>query len=83
MGSKDKKSQPDPEWVNNPPLDMNRNLLEQWEERVLQADTEEEFHRRLKWLEKTVYASRDRLSLLMDTRDIISVSTPGEEDTIH
>ena len=33
----------DPEWVNNPPLDANRNLLEQWEERALQAPDQEEF----------------------------------------
>jgi len=71
----------DPDWVNNPPLDANRSLLEQWEERVLEAETEEEFQRRLKWLEETAYSSRDRLSLLMDTRDIIT--PPGPKDTIH
>jgi len=81
VGSKDKKYVPDPDWVNDPPLDANRSLLEQWEERVLEAQTEEEFQRRLKWLEKTAYASRDRLSILMDTRDLM-VRKPKPE-TIH
>jgi hypothetical protein len=84
MGSKKKKF---PEgympWWETAPLDPNRPMLEQFEEHCLNETDEEEFQRQLDWLNEKYYKNRDRLSLLEDTRDIISVSTPGEKDTIH
>lgn len=68
----------DPDWMNNPPLDANRSLLEQWEERLYQAESEEEFDRRLKWLEENIYQNRDVRSLLEDTRSLMIRRRPDE-----
>ena len=52
------------------PLDADRPFLEQLEEKVLNAPSEEEFEQGLKWLKRTYYQDSDKMSVLSDRRKL-------------
>lgn len=58
-----------PSWENEP-LDAERPFVEQIEEKVLNAPSEEEFARELEWLEKNYYQDNKKTSVLINRRPV-------------
>jgi hypothetical protein len=77
---KKKKYPPDPEWVNDPPLDADRPLLQQLEERVYLLP-DDEFQEALEWLEENFYRRPEIMSLFEARRPIVRPRRPDE--TLH
>ena len=53
----------EPYWLSDPPLDGDRPILAQWEERLMELD-DNEFKAGLDWLNKNIYQNPEIRSLL-------------------
>ncbi|MFX0046228.1 MAG: hypothetical protein ACFE8Z_10305 [Candidatus Hermodarchaeota archaeon] len=66
------KKLPEPYWESEP-LDAERPFLEQIEEKVLNAASEEDFAQDFEWLEKNYFQDAEKVSITTDRRHLTHI----------